>query len=145
MNLLLDEQLDTAVADALNAFQYRHGCIYRSIRGLASGLKDEDIPEFCKNQGIEALVTANVRDFGAKLGLYQALLDADISVVVVRPSGKQALTPEVQLSILSGQSIVIARRLTKSKGPLLLRVTQGGVVARTLGQLRAEIAGKRLP
>ena len=58
MNLLLDEQLDESVADGLNAMAKRHGATFRSIRALAPGTKDPDIPDFCHERGFDALVTA---------------------------------------------------------------------------------------
>jgi hypothetical protein len=67
-------------------------------------------------------VTANVKDFGARLPLYRRLLESAISVLVVRP-GRETLTPEVQVSILSLHSREISRRLS-DKPPTLLRVTQ---------------------
>lgn len=146
MNLLLDEMLDAEVASALNVLAYRHGCIYSAIRSIAAGAPDEVIPTICKDRGIGALVTANVVDFGARLVLYQALLDAGISVVVIRPS-RLALTPEVQMALLSAHSVRIAERLRAATGSVLLRVTQGAIVERSLDELRDEIEGKssRLP
>jgi hypothetical protein len=77
---------------------------FESIRTLASGTKDPIIPGLCKRNGFDALVTANVKDFGARLPLYQTLLEKGISVVVVRP-GRETLTPEVQVSILVREPI----------------------------------------
>jgi hypothetical protein len=51
VNLLLDEQLEASVANALNALTYRHGCLYSSIRNIAPGTKDPDIPPLCRDHG----------------------------------------------------------------------------------------------
>lgn len=146
MNLLLDEQLDAAVAASLNALSDRHGLTFRSIREIAPGTKDQEIPGLCRDNSIDALVTANVHDFGAREVLFQALLAAGIHVVVVRP-GKETLTPENQLSILVQHSMTIAKRVTAATAPVLIRVTRSSVVERTLTELRAEILGpqRQLP
>lgn len=146
MKVLLDEQLDAAVAAGLNAMSHRHGMRVRSIRDFAAGTKDEAIPDLCRTKGYQALISANVRDFGARLPLYEALLEAGVSVVVLRPGRAQTLTPEVQLGVLAQHSSSIGKMLP-TKGPRkLLRVTQSGVVERTLEDLRREIEqGADLP
>lgn len=141
MNVLLDEQLDAAVADGLNAMAHRHGMVATSIRTFAAGTKDEDIPQLCRSGGYGALISANVRDFGAKLPIYEALLGAGVSVVVLRPGRKQILTPEVQLGVLVQHSSSIGAMLPASGSPKLLRVTQSGVVERSLDELRQEFEG----
>ncbi len=112
---------------------------FESLRTLAPGTKDPVIPEFCREHGFDVIVTANVSDFGARLPLYQTLLENGISVVVVRP-GRETLTPEVQLSILAQHSLRIVRRL-KDKPPTLLRVTRSEVKERSLKELLEEILG----
>jgi hypothetical protein len=146
VNVLLDEQLDAAVAQGLNAMSHRHGMAVDSIRGLAAGTRDEDIPGLCQRLGYAALISANVRDFGAKLPLYEALLGAAVSVVVLRPGRRQILTPEVQLGVLVQHSSTIDSMLAAGNPPKLLRVTQSGVVERTLDELRLEFEeGTALP
>jgi hypothetical protein len=116
-----------------------------SLRTLAPGTKDRAIPALCRQHGFDTLATANVKDFGARLPLYQSLLENGVSVVVVRP-GRETLTPEVQLSILSLHSREIARKLAGSP-PTLIRVTRSDVKERTLDELLDEILGedRRLP
>ncbi len=86
-------------------------------------------------------MTANVRDFGARLALFDALLSNGIHVVVLRPGPKRVLTPEVQVSILALHSLRIVRELQAATEPTLIRVTQTEVRARTLRELREEILG----
>lgn len=146
MNVLLDEQIDAAVAQGLNAMSHRHGMSFQSIRAIAPGMKDPDIPNLCKSLGFAVLISANVRDFGAKKVLYEALLDTGTSVVVLRPGKKQILTPEVQLGVLSQHSSSVGSALSRVADPTLLRVTQGGVVERSLEELRREFEeGRELP
>lgn len=118
---------------------------FESLRALAPGSKDPVIPDLCKEHGFDVLATANVKDFGARLPLYQRLLESGVSVAVVRP-GRETLTPEVQVSILSLHSREIDRRLS-GKPPTLLRITRSEVKERTLDELLDEILGsdRRLP
>jgi hypothetical protein len=113
---------------------------FESIRTVAPGTKDPAIPGLCRSHGCDALVSANVRDFGARLPLYQRLLENDVSLVVLRP-GRETLTPEVQLSILSLHSLEIARKLT-DRPPKLIRVTRSEVKERTLDELLEEVLGQ---
>lgn len=113
---------------------------FESLRTIGPGTKDPAIPALCRQHGHDALVTANVKDFGARLPLYRRLLESDISVVVVRP-GRETLTPEVQVSILSLHSREISRRLS-GKPPMLLRVTRSEVKVRSLDELLEEILGE---
>jgi hypothetical protein len=146
VNVLLDEQLDAAVADGLNLMTHRHGMRVESMRRVAPGTKDQQIPALCRESGHSALISANVRDFGARKPLYEALLEAGVSVVVLRPGRGQVLTPEVQLGVLSQHSSAIGRMLSAAEAPVLLRVRQSGVVERTLDELRGEFEGtEQLP
>ena len=77
---------------------------------------------------------------GARLALFEELLSDGIHIVVVRP-GRQILTPEVQVSILTLHSMRIVRELRGADQPTLLRVTQTEVRARTLPEPRQEILG----
>jgi hypothetical protein len=137
----VDEQLDEAVATTLNALLQRHGHSAESLRVLASGTLDPDIPAFCREHGFDVLLTANVRDFGAKLLLYERLLDEGISVVVVRP-GKQTLNTDTQVAIVAFHLTEVVRRLAAAQAPILLRETLSEVKERSLAELRAEIRGE---
>jgi hypothetical protein len=148
--LLLDEQLDSpdqVVARSLNIIGASHGCSFRSLRLESPGLKDLDIPEYCRREGIDGLISANVRDFGAKLALYEALLAAGVSVVVIRPQARKSLSVEHQASLLAKHIRTIARDLQEAAPTrILLRVNESGCVKRSLSELHEEIGGEgRLP
>ena len=150
MILLLDEQLDSpdmVVARSLDILGKAHGLSFRSLRMESPGLKDDGIPPYCQREGVGALVSANFRDFGAKLALYEALLDAAVSVVVLRSQAKKSLSVEQQASVLSKHVRAIARSLNGAAPDyILLRVNEGGCVKRSLEGLRREIAGEgKLP
>ncbi|HWD08294.1 MAG TPA: hypothetical protein VHA57_04280 [Actinomycetota bacterium] len=135
MIVLLDEQLDTpdsAVATALSIFGKKSDCLFGSLRTESPGIQDPDIPGYCKERGIAALVTANVKDFGAREVMFEGLMASGISVVVLRP-GKMKLTPEMQTTLLlpklkemiSGINVAII-----SGAPILVKVTPSDMVVR---------------
>ena len=82
MRVILDENLWPETATSLNAFESRFDLHFQHINQIAPGAQDEDIPEICREQGAIALVSANVRDFGARRVIFEALLASGISVVV---------------------------------------------------------------
>jgi hypothetical protein len=146
--LLLDEQLDSPdmrVARALDIIGASHDLSFRSLRTEAAGLKDQDIPAYCEQEGIDALVSFNVRDWGAKDALYRALIEAGVSIVVLRPQAKKSLTVEQQLSMLSKHLKAIGNHLHQG-GHVLLRLNESSCRKWTLEELREEIAWEgRLP
>lgn len=144
MNFLLDEQLHDTAAKALDALGAPAGNRFSYIVEHAGhGTLDEDIPALCRRLGVGVLVTANVKDFGARKRYYEALLDQDVRVVVVR-FGRAKPTPAIQVSILAGQYARICALLEESEVPCLIRVTASGAQRRTLEELIAEI-DERLP
>ena len=150
MILLLDEQLDSpdmVVARSLDILGIAHDCSFRSLRTESPGLKDPDIPRYCRDERIDVLISANFHDFGAKLALYEALLAAGVSVVALRPQAKQSLRVEQQASVLAKHLRVTARFLHEAAPEcVLLRVNESSVVRRTLEELRDEITGEgKLP
>jgi hypothetical protein len=104
------------------------------------GAKDEDIPALCRQHGIDVLITLNVKDFGARKHYYPALLDAGVSVIVVRP-GKQRLDAGQQVALLSSHFERITRTFDEAEAPLLMRVTHSAAVVRDLEELIAEVSG----
>jgi hypothetical protein len=146
--LLLDEQLDSPdmkVARSLDIHGESYGLSFRSLRTEAAGLKDPDIPNYCSREGIDVLISSNIRDWGAKDALYRALIETGVSIVVLRPQARKSLTIDQQASLLIKHMRTISKHLHEG-GQLLLRVNESGVVRRTLEELRTEIAGEgRLP
>lgn len=78
MNVILDENLWPELATALNAFEQRYHLRFTHINKIAPGAQDPDIPDICRDQGAAAIVSANVRDFGARRVIFEALLEAGI-------------------------------------------------------------------
>jgi hypothetical protein len=146
VNFLLDEDLKQTIAPVLDALGKENGDSFAHILDhTASGTLDENIPALCRERGIQTLITVNVRDFGAKKVYYQALLDAQIHVVVIRP-GKLKLFRERQVGIISMHYQAIKQHLEAATGPTLVRVTPGGAEPRTLDELVEEFTdGRQLP
>ncbi len=111
------------------------------MRDEASGMKDEAIPKYCKDENIDLLVSLNVRDFAAKLELFRRLLAAGVSVAVLRMT-KRSLTAERQLAILAVHSRLLVQKLKTASGPILLILTENQMRERTLDELVAEIQSK---
>ncbi len=139
MRIILDENLWPELAPALNAFKHRYHLTFLHINDIAPGAQDEDIPAICREQQAAALVSANVRDFGARRVIFEALLEAGVSVIVPRPSKRVTLTPEVQMSMLIRHIQRVAGALRRGRGPLLLKLTEGGVTEITLEELSREV------
>ncbi len=139
MRIILDENLWPELATALNAFEQRHQVTFLHINDIAPGAQDDIIPDICREHNATALVTANVRHFGARRVLFEALLEAGVSVIVPRPSRGATLTPEVQGSMLFRHLQRIASALRGTEGRLLLKLTEGGVVETSLERLIKEV------
>jgi predicted nuclease of predicted toxin-antitoxin system len=139
VRIILDEQLDPALADVLNILQKRHGCTFISLRHLAPPkTQDIEIPEICRNHGAVALGTADVKDFGAKRVYFEALLEAGVSVVTLRPQ-KRIHVLESQTALLVQWSREVAEALRAAREPLLIRVNNSGVSPRSLQELIEEV------
>lgn len=146
MRYLLDENLDGKTAAAMDAIAADNDGFAHILTIAGEGTADEDIPTLCRQHGFEVLVSANVKDFGAKKLIYQALLKEGVNVVVIR-AGKAKLKIATQLSILSGAYERVRMLFATADGPALIRVTAGGTAElRTLHALEEEFAaGERHP
>lgn len=137
MRFLVDEQLSVVVARSLSTFGVAE---FSHIYDLgAGGTLDPDIPPLCRRNKIEGLLTLNVRDFGARLFYYEALLAAGIHVVVER--WKKPTQPDIgnQVALFAMNYKSILHKLDESNGATLLVVTLSGVRQRDLADLVAEI------
>lgn len=102
MRYLLDECLCEQATNAMEALRKPadHFAYIAGHEVAHAGAQDPEIPAICKDLGWDVLLTANVRDFGARKVLYQSLLAEGIHVLVVRP-GKQKLDEFLQVSLLA--------------------------------------------
>ncbi len=138
MRVILDEQLDPTLADVLNVLRSRHGCTFTSLRELAPPkTQDIEIPGLCRQHGAVALVTADVKDFGAKRVYFEALLGAGVSVVTLRPQNRVHVL-EAQTALLVAWSREVADALRRADEPVLVRVNNSGTTVRSLQELIEE-------
>lgn len=147
MRCLFDEQLNEVVARSLNLMSGALGHEVLHIVDLGyGGMQDSDIPALCASIAAQALVTMNVKDFGAKKVYLSALLDEGIHVAVVRP-GRQRMDIPGQVGFIALALPKAFQKWQESSQPVLLVVRQGGtVVSRTLSELVAEIESpKKIP
>jgi hypothetical protein len=144
---MFDEMFGPVVAPALNPLGAAKGDTFSHILDFCpKGTLDDDIPAVCRDHGQGALISLNFRDFGARKVLYQALLTAGVSVIVVRP-GRTKMTDANQLSLMASKYPVFSRIAADATAPVLVRVTHSDVIERSLEELIDEIQSgdRRLP
>ena len=142
MRYLLDEGLHETAAAAYNGIGVVNGDTFSHILDhVQAGTGDQAIPPLCRELSANVLITVNVRDFGAKKALYEALLASGIHVVVMRP-GKVKFYPAQQAALFLVQYDRVRALLADAGTPVLIRVTWTSSVIRDLDQLIAEIEGK---
>lgn len=146
MKFLLDEQLDEVVAASMMPIGAKFEDEFIHILAVREqGTPDDEIPGVCHHEGAQCLVTANVRDFGARKFYYQALLAEDLHVAVLRP-GKGKFYEEEQLALLSRSYRRIRSITREATAPQLLACTPSGVRPRSIDELIEEFdRGRRLP
>lgn len=146
MKYLLDEQLDEVVAESMTPIGTKFGDEFTHILAIRDqGTPDQEIPVLCRNEGAECLISANVRDFGARKFYYQALLTEGLHVVVLRP-GKGKFYEEEQLSLLSRSYRRIRSITGTATEPRMLACTPSNVRDRSIEDLIEEFdRGRRLP
>lgn len=143
---LLDEQLSPDVAAALMALSRTRGDEFHHVYDLsAGGTDDADIPALCATEGIYCVISANVRDFGARKAIYIELMRAGQHVVVLR-FGKARPIVELQMHLLSGALPKVRAILTSATEPTLIRVSASGDCAvRSIDELIDELTGAERP
>jgi hypothetical protein len=142
VKFLIDEDLSKTVAESLTPLGRPDGHEFLHICTLGhGGATDDEIPGICQDSGISALITLNIRDFGARLHYFAALRDHGIHVVVGRPGKTRQLSAAKQAGMILTNYDAIVRRLQDANSPRLLRITESGVVERDLDQLIQEITG----
>ncbi len=91
-----------------------------------------------------ALVTADVKDFGAKAVYFEALLAAGVSVITLRPQ-KRASVLEAQTALLLSWSREVANALRDASSPVLIRVNNSGISTRSLEELVEQASSSGTP
>lgn len=97
MIILMDENLSSpALAANLNAESEQYGCTFRVLPEYAEGFDDDELPDVCQKEGAIALLTNNKNDFSVEVALYQALIAADKSAVVLRLPNDKTEKPDLE-------------------------------------------------
>lgn len=113
----------------------------------AASTDDPDIPAICKVEHFGTLSTVNVRDFGARKHIYQAVIDAGINVLVLRRQKRQATTNYWQVSLLARHYPSYKKIFDTASAATLGSLSDGGVRQLTMTEIIAEIeadeSGKR--
>lgn len=107
-----------------------YGCSFVSFPHGYRGRKipDEEVPEICRNENAAALITINYKDFASKIVYLQALLDAGVSVIVLRQPNPRTDIPDVnyQVALIAPYLRNIVRRLARTDEPLLFMMNKSG-------------------
>ena len=100
-------------------------------------IPDEQVPGICHREEATALITINYKDFGSELAYLQALLDAGVSVIVLRQPNPRVDTPDVnyQVPLIEPYLRNIVRRLAQTEEPLLFVMNKSGPRIRRLQEL----------
>jgi hypothetical protein len=106
------------------------------------GTSDLDIPTICRDKKFGTLITVNVKDFGARRHIYEAVVDAGINVLVLRRQKHQATHNYWQVSLLARHYPAYRRLFDTAAEGTLGSLSDGGVRSLTLAQIMAEIAAE---
>ena len=146
MRLLLDEQMSAVAARSLAPLAEVFGvaAVDHITRIGYGGTDDDDIPGLCRDHDYAALISLNVKDFGARRPYYAALVEAGVHVGVVRP-GKLKMTAANQIHVLSHHLERLVKLWAAAESPILIKVTPSHAQPVSLEELVAQIEGRHLP
>ncbi len=140
MKILSDEDLIwTELTNRLDELGSQYGCNFVALpiahRGIAT--PDDEVARICQREGAAALLTANYKDFAAKVVYYQALLSAGVSAIVLRQPNPRMNDPDIdyQLALVEPHLQRIVRRLNTTNEPLLFIINKSGLRIRRLQDL----------
>lgn len=137
MRYLLDECLSDQVAKSLNVLAASSEFVHL-LDVAAKSTDDIDIPAICKRESIDVLISINVKDFGARKHVYEAVIAAGIHVLVLR---RKKGPPDSwwQASLLTGQYPRYNKLFEYASEATLGSLSESGVRELTLAQIMDEI------
>jgi predicted nuclease of predicted toxin-antitoxin system len=97
VRVMLDENLSPELANRLNRYAKEHGCTFIPFPPQDYGIPDEEVPSICQRENAAALLTADRRDFAAKDVYRRGLVEAGVSVAVMKTYASEEFTLEAQL------------------------------------------------
>jgi hypothetical protein len=136
--VLMDANLSSpALTARLNAESEQYGCSFRVLPQHARRFDDDELPEVCQSEGAVALLTNNRHDSSVEVTLYQALIEADVSAVVLRMPNSRTERPD--LDWLTARVLKhlprIIRDLENADQSLLLTVRKDRVKTNPVAEL----------
>lgn len=149
MRYLLDECLSAVTAKTMGVLGAPDDFVY-ILDVAAPSTDDPDIPALCRAEQFGTLITINVKDFGARKHIYEAVINAGINVLVLRRQKGQATTNYWQVALLARHYPKYRKLFDTATEATLGSLSDSGVRSLTLSEIMAEIeadeAGrKRLP
>jgi hypothetical protein len=140
VKILSDEDLIwTELTNRLDELGAQYGCSFVALpiahRGIAT--PDDEVARICQREGGAALLTANYKDFAAKVVYYQALLSAGGSAIVLRQPNPLLDDPDIdhQLALVERHLQRIVTRLQRTNEPLLFIINKSRLRIRRLQEL----------
>jgi hypothetical protein len=140
VKILSDEDLIwTELTNRLDELGAQFGCSFVALpiahRGIAT--PDDEVARICQREGAAALLTANYKDFAAKVVYYQALLSAGVSAIVLRQPNPRMEDPDIdyQLALVEPHLQRIVTWLQRTNEPLLFIINKSGLRIRRLQEL----------
>lgn len=143
MIILSDEDLIwPELTKRLNALGSPYGCRFVPLPPLHYGADDTEVARVCRRQGAAALLTANYKDFAAKLVYFQALVEAGVSVIVPRQPNPETDVPDVgyQAALIGPHLESIIERLNSADEAFLFTINKSGLRVRRLQELIEEVS-----
>ena len=132
MKILSDEDaIWDELMERLSELGSEYGCTFVSwphqYRNRRIG--DEKVPEICRQEGADALLTFNYKDFARHQVYYQALLSEGVSSIVLRQPNPYTYAPDVdyQVELVRPYLRSIVGRLERTDEPLLFKINRSGI------------------
>ncbi len=137
MNILMDENVTGLnLAETLNAYSREHGCTFVTFpRATHQGADDTDVTNIAREVGARALLSINVRDFGAKEQYFRALVAAGVSVVSLRIRNQDAGDIYYITSTLTKHVRRIATILNSAEESVVVSVDKSNVRPASLQEI----------
>jgi hypothetical protein len=99
--LSAEDLIWTELTNRLDELGAQFGCSFVALpiahRGIAT--PDDEVARICQREGAAALLTANYKDFAAKVVYYQALLSAGVSAIVLRQPNPRMEDPDIDYQL----------------------------------------------
>jgi hypothetical protein len=124
------------LADILNAHSEQYECTFVTFPITTHrGADDEDVPSIATELGATALLSINVKHFGAKEQYFRALVAAGVSVVSLRIRSSDAGDREYITSTLTKHARKIAKILTNAEESVVISVDKSNARAASLQEI----------